>query len=80
MATTTSASLPRTGKLDARAKHAWFIAFAPIDNPKIAIAIIAENAEKKMGKDIAREVLDVFFNDTKVKNSTPNLAEEEHAD
>ncbi|ABB23454.1 penicillin-binding protein 2 [Pelodictyon luteolum] len=24
--------------------HAWFIAFAPVDNPKIAIAVLAENA------------------------------------
>lgn len=26
--------------------HAWFIGFAPADNPRIAIAIIVENAEK----------------------------------
>ena len=28
------------------ADHAWFVAFAPADNPKIAVAVLLENAGK----------------------------------
>lgn len=31
--------------LERQRDHAWFIAFAPVDNPKIAIAVIVENGE-----------------------------------
>ena len=40
--------------------NSLFIAFAPIDNPKIAIAIIVEN-DPKAGPVVARKVLDSFF-------------------
>ncbi len=42
--------------------HSWFIAFAPAEDPKIAVAVLVENAGQKKAKDVAREVLDVFFN------------------
>ncbi len=42
--------------------HSWFIAFAPIENPKIAVAVIVENKHSKTGADIARVVLDSYFN------------------
>jgi penicillin-binding protein 2 len=40
--------------------HSLFIAFAPIDNPKIAIAVILENNNK--APTVARKILDHFFN------------------
>ena len=42
--------------------HGWFIAFAPADNPKIAVAVLVENG--KLGAaaaPIARRVLDQFI-------------------
>ncbi len=42
--------------------HSWFIAFAPIENPKIALVVLIENKQNKTGADIARVVLDSFFN------------------
>ena len=42
--------------------HSWFIAFAPVDNPRIAIAVLIENKQQKSAADIARIVLDAFFN------------------
>ena len=41
--------------------HSWFIAFAPVDNPQIALAVLIENKTQKTGADIARLVLDGFF-------------------
>ena len=47
------------GKTD----HSWFICFAPKDNPKIAMAIIVENAGfgAAVAAPIARELLKEFF-------------------
>jgi peptidoglycan glycosyltransferase len=39
--------------------HAWFICFAPADNPKIAMAILAENGGT--GKDIAAPIAKKVF-------------------
>jgi penicillin-binding protein 2 len=44
--------------------HAWFIAFAPVDNPEIAIAVLAEHAGEHGGTaaaPIARKVLARYF-------------------
>ncbi len=44
--------------------HAWFIAFAPVDNPEIAIAVLAEHAGEHGGTaaaPIARKVLAHYF-------------------
>lgn len=45
--------------------HAWFIAFAPADAPKIAIAVIAENAGHggTVAAPIARAVMDHYLKD-----------------
>lgn len=56
--------------------HSWFIAFAPVDKPKIAIAILVENKKTKTGKEVGRVVLDSFFKSKKqvtqtVMDSTP---------
>ncbi|MGQ9819702.1 MAG: penicillin-binding protein 2 [Candidatus Kapaibacteriales bacterium] len=44
--------------------HSWFICFAPKDNPKIALAVIVENAGfgSAVAAPIARELLQTFFN------------------
>lgn len=39
--------------------HSLFIAFAPIDNPEIAIAVMIEN--DAVAKPIARQVMDAYF-------------------
>jgi len=44
--------------------HAWFIAFAPVNNPEIAIAVLAEHAGEHGGTaaaPIARKVLAQYF-------------------
>ncbi len=42
--------------------HGLFIAFAPADNPQIAIAVIAENGEKSStAAKVARKVFDEYF-------------------
>ncbi len=43
--------------------HAWFVAYAPIENPQIAIAIIVENSGHggEFSAPIAREVMFEFF-------------------
>lgn len=43
--------------------HAWFIAFAPADDPRIAVAVIAENAGHggTVAAPIAREVIDHYL-------------------
>jgi penicillin-binding protein 2 len=41
-------------------KHAWFVAFAPVDNPTIALAVLIENGGggSKFAAPVARAVLD----------------------
>lgn len=48
--------------------HSWFVCFAPKDNPKIVIAVIAENAGfgAAVAAPIARELLRVYFNRTDI--------------
>jgi penicillin-binding protein 2 len=43
--------------------HSWFIAFAPMENPKIALAVIVENGGfgARAAAPIARAVLDYFL-------------------
>ncbi len=43
--------------------HALFIAFAPLDNPRIAVALIVENAESGSGvaAPIAKAVMDAYL-------------------
>jgi len=44
-------------------EHAWFIAFAPVDDPKIAISVLIENGGfgGSTAGPIARKVLDTFL-------------------
>ncbi|CAL1241160.1 penicillin-binding protein 2 [Candidatus Methylocalor cossyra] len=43
--------------------HAWFVAFAPVDNPRIAIAVIAEHGGHggSVAAPIARTVMDFYL-------------------
>jgi penicillin-binding protein 2 len=43
--------------------HAWFIAFAPVDNPRIAVAVLVENGGHggSIAAPIARKVFDYYL-------------------
>jgi penicillin-binding protein 2 len=53
--------------------HAWFIAFAPVDAPRIAVAVLVENGGfgASAAAPIAREVMDAYLLDAdgKVKET-----------
>ncbi len=44
-------------------KHAWFIAFAPADNPQIALAVLVENGGggSSVAAPVARAVVDAYL-------------------
>lgn len=46
-----------------KAPHSWFIAFAPADNPKIALSIIMENGETGGGRaaTVAKEIIRTYL-------------------
>jgi cell division protein FtsI/penicillin-binding protein 2 len=46
--------------------HAWFIAFAPAEAPRLALAVLVENAGHggEVAVPIARQVLARYFNIT----------------
>ena len=41
--------------------HGTFIAYAPADNPEIAIAVVVENGTSAASASVARQVLDAYF-------------------
>lgn len=55
----------KTGSAEMPGKkpHAWFICFAPVENPKIAIAVIAEEGwhGATAAAPVARAILDVYY-------------------
>ena len=48
-------------------KHAWFIAFAPVENPTIALAVLVENGGggSSVAGPVARAVLDAYMQKAK---------------
>ncbi len=54
--------------------HAWFVGFAPFDNPKIAIAVIVENVGfgGTHAAPIAKKVIETYLNTLKEKNKIDN--------
>ena len=44
--------------------HAWFVGFAPVDDPEIAICVLVENGESggRTAAPIARKVIDAYLN------------------
>lgn len=46
--------------------HAWFVAFAPADDPKIAVAVLLENAGKGSNAiPAAREIMKAYIENLK---------------
>ena len=47
--------------------HAWFVAFAPFDNPQIAVAVIVENVGfgSTHAAPIAKKVIEAYLNSVK---------------
>ncbi|VAX21131.1 Peptidoglycan D,D-transpeptidase MrdA [hydrothermal vent metagenome] len=43
--------------------HAWFVSYAPFDNPKIAVAVIAEHAGHggSMAAPVAQKIMDTYL-------------------
>ena len=49
--------------LERQRDHALFVAFAPAEDPKIAVAVVVENGEggSKAAAPVAREVIDAWL-------------------
>jgi penicillin-binding protein 2 len=59
----------------AMANNAWFVAFAPMEKPEIAIVALFENGEESYNAvPIVRDVLKAYF-DKKSRESHTNLTE-----
>ena len=41
--------------------HGTFIAYAPADNPEVAISVVLENGNSAAAAMVARQVLDAYF-------------------
>jgi penicillin-binding protein 2 len=56
-------ALGAVGKSERFNDHAWFISFAPVEAPQIAMAVIVENSGHGgvAAAPVARQVLEVFF-------------------
>jgi penicillin-binding protein 2 len=59
--------------------HALFIAFAPVENPKIALAVLVENSGfgAVAAAPIARQVIDYYLLGKRVAKPAPENADEE---
>ena len=44
-------------------KHAWFMAFAPVEDPQIALAVLVENGGggSSVAGPVAREIIDSYL-------------------
>jgi penicillin-binding protein 2 len=64
------------GKREKLADHSWFVCFAPRDNPKIAVAVIVENAGygATWAGPIARMMMEKYLNDTLSAKSVADSA------
>jgi len=52
--------------------HSLFIAFAPIENPQIAVAVVVEN-ENTVAPGVARKVMDYYFShNATMQENKPN--------
>lgn len=56
----------QNGRIDSsgnsdRSDHGTFIAYAPADNPEVAIAVVMENGTSTPAGEVARAVLDAYF-------------------
>lgn len=44
-----------------RSDHGTFIAYAPVEDPEVAIAVVMENGTSRPAADVGRAVLDAYF-------------------
>ncbi|MBF0528172.1 MAG: penicillin-binding protein 2 [Deltaproteobacteria bacterium] len=58
--------------------HAWFVAFAPVQKPQIAVAVLIEHGGHggSAAAPIAKQVLDAFFHTSKSSVTLPNTIQE----
>jgi penicillin-binding protein 2 len=80
---TVSRSTTLTQKVAERLKdHAWFIAFAPVDEPRIAVAVLVENGGfgASAAAPIARKVMDAYLLRQSNNSSETAIPESEAAD
>jgi penicillin-binding protein 2 len=80
---TVSRSERLTQKVAERLKdHAWFIAFAPVDAPRIAVAVLVENGGfgASAAAPIARKVMDAYLLRQTTNSSETAIPESEAAD
>ena len=56
--------------------HSWFIAFAPADNPKIAVAVLVENGQEgyKAALPIARRIMETYLGPQETRQNTQQPA------
>jgi penicillin-binding protein 2 len=57
--------------------HALFVGFAPVDNPRIAVAVIVENGGSggAVAAPIARKVMDYYLNQVLIKEAPVTQSE-----
>jgi penicillin-binding protein 2 len=80
---TVSRSSTLTQKVAERLKdHAWFIAFAPVESPRIAVAVLVENGGfgASAAAPIARKVMDAYLLRQTSSTSETAVPESEAAD
>jgi penicillin-binding protein 2 len=55
--------------------HSWYIAFAPLEQPKIAMAVFVENGGfgARAAAPIARKVMDAYFDPTLLEQAAKSL-------
>ncbi len=59
-----------TSQVNGKADHSVFIAFAPFDNPEIAVSVVLENGSSSFGvTSVAKAVLDSYFYPNEEKNT-----------
>jgi penicillin-binding protein 2 len=47
--------------IETRSDHGAFIAYAPVENPEVAIAVVLENGTSRPSTDLAKKILDAYF-------------------
>ena len=62
--------------------HSWFIAYAPFEEPKIALAVLVENGGfgAVSAAPIARQVIDAYLLNTRADNPAPEDADADAED
>ena len=58
-----------------RSDHGVFIAYAPVEKPEVALAVLMENGTSGAASEVARVILDAYF-DSKTEGSAPTPEEE----